>query len=594
MEEKSKKRSQKGRSILLFAISALSVLLLIILWNNIAPFLIDNDNIYLKTIASGEMTGKPEAHMYYMGIVSGSVISTFYSLTGNGIPWFGIFMCISFASLMTVILYKSLAATKKIWQAGIVYAIYILLFIGVFYRYFAKTQYTLATGFAASAALFLLFLLNEKDDRKEYLLKVLPFFFLSLWALGIRDKAFFMLIPFFGMVFVGKLIDVKNKAMLKKLFMSGAAFLLALLIGVSANRLAYSSDDWKEFREYTTASEDLFDYVGFPKYDHHKETYERMGITESSYNAITAHYNILMDSNVNKENFVELARISEAEKKALEPSFPVKFIDVLKTIVRYNLFEYQDRPLNIFVFFLYLFAIAIAIISKKYKALRDIGFIAVARMFDWIYLVWYGRFPFRVTQIIYIAEFVLLIAIILKYKMWEMKRKDKTILSPVFGIMLAGIVLITLRFGFPVMKKTYEEIKSFRTMSVCFTELEDYLQKHSENFYYFDMSHLYYMEDMFSFEEKPYENYVYMGSWMPNSPWYNDKLKEAGIEDVDEGLIENDNVYLIYQQVDFDTRDFLDHYFEEHFPGTQIETEDVFVSSNGFTYEILKPKRMSY
>ena len=50
------------------------------------------------------------------------------------------------------------------------------------------------------------------------------------------------------------------------------------------------------------------------------------------------------------------------------------------------------------------------------------------------------------------------------------------------------------------------------------------------------------------------------------------------------------SVYIIYQQVDFDTRDFLDYYFEEHFPETKIEVVDTFVSSNGFVYEILKPR----
>ena len=155
--------------------------------------------------------------------------------------------------------------------------------------------------------------------------------------------------------------------------------------------------------------------------------------------------------------------------------------------------------------------------------------------------------------------------------------------------MFACIVAVSLRFGLPVMKKNYESVKGFEKMSVCFEELEDYFDDHSENFYFFDMSHLYYMEDTLAFEKSPYENYVYMGSWMPNSPWYNNKMRAWGIDDPGESLIEKDNVYIVYQQVDFDTRDFLDYYFEEHFPGTHIEVVDTFVSSNGFVYEIQKP-----
>ena len=339
----------------------------------------------------------------------------------------------------------------------------------------------------------------------------------------------------------------------------------------------------------------MFDYEGFPDYETHKETYENMGIKQSSYEAITRHYNIIMDPEVNNENFTNLAEISRKERLEKEPAVAAGIVSVLKTIIRYNLFEYQDRPINIIVYLLYFFVLLMALISKKYKALRDIGFIIVARMFDWFYLVWNGRFPFRVTQIIYIAELVLLTAIIIKYELAfisdkKENTKKKIGINPAAVVLIVAITAAVIRFGFPVMKKNYESIKGFREMSVCFVELEDYLEDHPDNFYFFDMSHLYYMEELLSFEKKPYENYVYMGSWMPNSPWYNNKMKAWGFETPTEGLLEKDNVYIIYQQVDFDTRDFLDYYFEEHFPGTKIEVVDTFVSSNGFVYEILKPR----
>ena len=594
MNDMEIKKSNIGKKLIFLGISLISVCALIVLWNALTPFLIDNDNIYLKTVASGEMTGNPEPHMYYMGIISGFVLSILYKITGNGIPWFGIFICASFSTVMLLLLYKSLLATKRVWQSVTVYLFYMIVFCGIFYQYFAKPQYTLATGFVGGASLFLLFLLNEEEEMKKYILNALPFLIFSLWSLGIRDKAFFMLIPFFGMVFVGKLLDTKKNTF-KNLLISGLSFAFVLVFAVGINKAAYLSEDWKEFKSYTDASEQLFDYEGFPDYETHKETYENMGIKQSSYEAITRHYNIIMDPEVNNENFTNLAEISRKERLEKEPAVAAGIVSVLKTIIRYNLFEYQDRPINIIVYLLYFFVLLMAIISKKYKALRDIGFIIVARMFDWFYLVWNGRFPFRVTQIIYIAELVLLTAIIIKYELAfisdkKENTKKKIGINPAAVVLIVAITAAVIRFGFPVMKKNYESIKGFREMSVCFVELEDYLEDHPDNFYFFDMSHLYYMEELLSFEKKPYENYVYMGSWMPNSPWYNNKMKAWGFETPTEGLLEKDNVYIIYQQVDFDTRDFLDYYFEEHFPGTKIEVVDTFVSSNGFVYEILKPR----
>ena len=59
------KSQTNGRNIILFSISLILITAFVIIANKISPFLIDNDNIYLKTIASGEMTGTPESHMYF-------------------------------------------------------------------------------------------------------------------------------------------------------------------------------------------------------------------------------------------------------------------------------------------------------------------------------------------------------------------------------------------------------------------------------------------------------------------------------------------------------------------------------------------------
>ncbi len=581
MEKEEIRRKKVGRLLLAVA-SAASVLVLVILWNASSPFLIDNDNIYLKTIVSGEMTGKPEPHMYYMGILSGLFLSLLYSLTGNGIPWFGIFLCVCLGIPLMILLYQSLEKCKSIWSGMAVWATYVFTYCAFFYHYFAKTQFTMATGLVGTAALFVLALLKPKESLKDYLMQAIPFLVLTVWSMGMRDKGFFMLLPFLGMVFLGKMIGESSKKVIRNVFVLGCVFVAVMAAVYFGNRIAYGSAQWREFQEYTDASEVLFDYDGFPDYESHKELYEGMGITESSMEAITHHYNILMDGAVNRENMVALAEVAEAQRKAAQPGLAKKSVEVLGAIARRNVLDYVDRPVNLLVYLLYLIVAVLAVLEKKWMVFKDLGFLAIARMFDWFYLVWYGRYPFRVTQIIYMAELVVLIAIILSHDLWEKKK--------VFFASLAVIVLTGIRFGLPVMKGTYGSIKGFREMSVCFTELEDYLAKQKDHFYYFDMSHLYYMEDTLAFRPSAYENYVYMGSWMPNSPWYVDKMKAYGIEPdgVAEALFTNPKVYLLYQQVDFDTRDFLDDYFADHLPGTKLVVVDTFTSSNGFLYEVLK------
>ena len=291
--------------------------------------------------------------------------------------------------------------------------------------------------------------MNEKEETKKYILKAIPFLVLTIWSLGIRDKAFFMIIPFFGMVFIQKLLDAKEKDNIKRLVVCALLFSVSIAFTFGINKIAYSNSEWKEFRRYTNVSEELFDYEGFPDYDSHSAIYSSLGIEKSSYEAINNHYNIIMDPSVNGDNLMKLAALAKIERMSTEESAPKKLFNVLGTIFKYNFLEYQDRPINILVYLLYGFVFLAILVSKKYKALRDVAFILVARMFDWLYLVWNGRFPFRVTQIIYIAELVLLIAIIIRYQLWEFERKKKEdkIINPVFLTMLLFILAAAIRFG---------------------------------------------------------------------------------------------------------------------------------------------------
>ena len=103
MEKKNLKKD-----ILILLLSFVAVAVLVMLWDIFAPFQLDNDNIYLKTIISGEMTGKSEPHMLHISVISGFILSIFYTITGNGIPWFGLFLCLSMAFPMILMLYVSL------------------------------------------------------------------------------------------------------------------------------------------------------------------------------------------------------------------------------------------------------------------------------------------------------------------------------------------------------------------------------------------------------------------------------------------------------------------------------------------------------
>lgn len=594
------KSFQKHKNWILLTISAIIVFLFVFISNRISPFLIDNDNFLLKTLVSGEVTGRPEFQLYYIGIVFGSLVSSLYKLTGNGIPWFGIILMLALALVLISVMYYSVKQCQNTISAMFIWGISLLVVIAFFYRFFAETQYTIISGIVGCGAVFLFLLADSEDLRSNRLLIVLLFAF-SLLSYSLRSKGFIMLFPFLGMIFVSKFCDIlffhqteahssagKRKSLVN-LFALSLVLILSCFINFSTNLLGYSSDEWKEFDAYTDSRTVIYDYTGYPDYNENIDLYQAQGITESSYVAATSHYNLLLDQNINVDSMYSIATTAHNIRQASKLPFVAELKDLALKIIDRNLFDYTDRPINLLVFWMYFCLVIIGVLSRKYRMLLDILFIIIARMFDWIYLVYNGRYPFRVTQIIFIAELFCLIGIAINYKIWELpviSFKGK-LLRPLTALMFLGIIGISIRFGIPVVKDVKYSTVAFGDLSTSFVELEEYLEDHPNNFYYLEMSNLHYREKTLDTRIRPYENYIYMGSWVVNSPWYKHKLERHGIENPAQAIINRDDIFIIYQVTDLYSRDYLDDLFEEHYPGTVVEKVDELVTSNGFVYEFL-------
>lgn len=575
----------KKTNLITAAVICVVLAAFIIVANRIAPFLLDNDNIYLKTVASGEMTGRPEAQMYYIDYVFGIIVTFLYSLTGNAIPWFGILLVTCMGAVLFFVIYTVSSGLSQIWGRIITIVVSFLLLIFFFYRYFADLQYTIVAGILGAGASFALLFIDQEKTIKENLISLIFFGCFSLLSYSVRNNAFIMCFPFLGMAFVAKFFDASKKKN-RVIFATAMTFIGILVFSFGIHKSAYSSEEWKTFEKYTAGRTILLDYYGWPDYDLNKETYNDHGVLKSSYEAATRHYNYILDSNINAELFEDLSAIATQNHLESRGGFIDKVIDTVKTIIRRNFFDYDDRPLNVLVYFLYLFTLVLAIAGKKIKALRDILFLIVARSFDWFYLVYEGRYPFRVTQIIYICELFWLLYIVFYRKLLEFDRKSFSIAAS--SALVVMITVLSIRFGLPISRNVKERALAFDDLSVSFRELENYFEDHSDNFYFFDMSNLHYMERALDFRKRPYENYVYMGSWMVSSPWYDNKLKEKGISNPATALMERDDLFIVYQVTDGYSRDFLDDFYSEHYPGSRIEKADELISSNGFVYEILK------
>ncbi len=580
----------------LAGICAIVILFLFFYYHRLSPFIYaTNDDLFFKTIVSGEVTGSPEPRLWYIGYPAGLLIASLYRLF-PAMPWYGLFLCFSFGLTMFVVLYRMLKPEKS-WPVRLVTLALFLLFSYAFlFLHIAELQFTTVTGMVGAGALFLFVLADPADPLPETLKNYGGFYLLSACALSIRDKGFFMLLPFVGMLGIGKCISLGKSVRRKNLFAAGLLFLGLLAVIFLINKAAYGRDDWKIYSDYSKSSDTIYDYTGYPDYDEYAEVYHELGLTRSSYEAASHHYNVLLEPNINKQTMNTLEEIASVSLSTSFSGLPGKIREMAAFFLDRHL-SYTDRPLNLLVYCCYLLFFLCALFAGKKSALRDIIFTGIARMVIWIYLIYYGRLPSRVSQAVYLAELAILLAIAFKNKLWGRENPDAlTSRRTKFcrALWMAGICFLTviaIRFGFPKARAAASEAQSRLRFSQAFVELKAYFSAHPDAFYYLDMNSFgSFTEDALEYGENQYGNYIFMGSWVTHSPWYTAKFERQQIpeEKAAAALYDNPNVYAVFMDTPETGYEYLQDFYAENYPGVSLETLDTVNTSNDITFFILK------
>uniref|UniRef100_UPI00405730AD hypothetical protein n=1 Tax=Acetatifactor sp. TaxID=1872090 RepID=UPI00405730AD len=560
---------------------------LFICFHEKAPFIYaTNDDLFLKSIASGEVTGTPEARLLHIGYPVGVFLKMLYSILPE-LPWYGLFLCVSFGVTMYVVLCHMLKCAKNIITALVLVLVFVSGAYAFLFMHVAEIQYTTVTAMTGAGAIFMFAITPVEEAFGTYLKKSSVFLLLAMWAYSIRSKAFLMLLPFVVFVFIGKYMDSDTDKTVwrmnekrKNLCYVMGILIVCLFCVWSVNSVAYSSKQWKDFVAYNSARESIYDYAGYPDYEVYYDVYQKLEISESSYHAASTRYGILLDENIDVESMQTLAGIVKDETALSLNHFMPKLKNMIYSFYQRHI-SYTDRPLNLLVYTLYTFFLIMAVLAKKKAAIRDIGFVFVARMMIWSYLVYISRMPSRVTQGIYLAELVSLLAIAWNRKLWE-----KKILWYISSI---GLVFLMFRFGIPKAEAVAYEVSSRLNFSKSFEEIKVYFAEHPDNLYYLDMnSFSSFTEEIFKTGQSECDNYMLMGSWLPKSPWYDEKLERAGIKDVGESVLNNENVYVVFMNTDATDSKYLIDFYAENYPGAVLEKIEEIEGSNNIVFEIWK------
>ncbi len=617
---------------ILAGISILSAIGLLVFFRFLSPFVFEtNDDLFLRMIASGEMSGTPEAHLHFISYPAGLLLSLLYRLFPS-LPWYGLFLCSPFLLTETFVLSFLLRQIRSPAARFLAVALFGIVSCAFLFPHLASLQFTTSAGIAAAGALFLFSVSSPAVSFRETLKNHAGFFLLAACAFCIRDQVLYMSFPFIGVIWLSKYLDArklpdslsKSKKIIsenrclflplprqnsrqKNLLKLALMFFSMLTSFLLIEKLAYRDSGWSSFRAYSAARASVYDYEGYPDYDAFESVYQELGISRSSYEGAAHRYSLLLDPAINRHSMEVLKSISSQDRGISLRQLQEKLSDMAEFFVERHLSD-ADRPLNLLVYRCYLSFVICSLLSRKWRAFRDILFLCSARMAVWSYLIYHGRVPIRVSQTVYLAELAVLFAVALGYRLWlpdvspqskETARDPRdpgqdrhlwqNICCSVWSLSLLFLLFTCLRSGVPNAKKTAEESIARLQFSESFVHMKEYFSDRPDCFYYLDTnSFAYFTEDALEPVATEDSNYLFMGGWAAKSPWYDKKLKRAGILDPAAALYEDPSVYAVFMDTDGTDYGYLEDFYAENYPSVSLRITETIDAGGGISFLILK------
>ncbi|WP_412850306.1 hypothetical protein ACL0VS_10815 [Chryseobacterium sp. PMSZPI] len=220
-----------------------------------------NDDIWLRSMASGYFTGKPDFHLVYENNIIGYILSPLYNSFQN-IEWYALFMIL----MLIISFFSNLYCIIK-FEEGI--KRFILSLFNILLLYFlSRLQFSYGAGFLAISAIITQYY-GYKNNKKGLLI-----FSILLMALSsaIRFEMFLFTYFTFFVVFIFNIKKFKNY----KVVYVGVFLTLALKL---FHNYQYSSDKkWNDYYEFNKARQSI---IANSNIDYgNKKINEKFGLTD--------------------------------------------------------------------------------------------------------------------------------------------------------------------------------------------------------------------------------------------------------------------------------------------------------------------------
>ena len=554
-----------------------------------------NDDVFIRAITSGAYTGTPEAHNIQMLYPIGFVLSLLYRIAG-GVEWYALFLTAAQYLCVGIILYESLQylqLTAPMHKARriVTFVIILALLMTLLITHLVMLQYTMTCAILSGTAAFLFMTTHRKSG---FITGVV----LILIAFAVRSEMLLLTLPMTVLPLCYRMLlshDAKEttekQTPLKFLMIIAAVLALGIAALFGWHNAAYGSAEWKEFNRLFDNRTELYDFHAIPAYPEDATFFETHDMEEAEAYLLT-NYNYGLSEKVDADLLGEVAAYA-ADKEAADGADNGRFLKALsgyayriKHVAFPESYAYPqtDAPWNLLaiilylgVFLLYMMPEApeededgyVALISvSRFKAIfPELLLLFVIRTGLWMYLLYRGRDPVRVTHGLYFVEIMILFGFLLRRihiflgievaeatmaKMPKTERKrgpdgkklpvsyddivkqkrwnwDSVSKVKSFRMAMAFLlIMITISFLSMGIVLTGTETAERDRINAPFNELFTSIKADKEHVYLMDVySIVPYSEKAFAKDTQRFANYDLMGGWMCKSPAQNDKALHA-------------------------------------------------------------------
>ncbi len=534
------------------------------------PFIYDiNDDVAMRNVAAGVITGSPDAHLLHIKYLLGLWISGLYRLL-PGFDWYGLTLIGVVLLSFALCLYRGLHAQKgKIWK--VIYTLIVLLLMTALgTQHVSAFQWTTAAGIAGAAGIFLFYTAGS-GPKWQICMEEGIAVFLILLSLLIRDDVFLITVPAAALCFLWKYAakeewrcgKVTLPFRLHHLFVP-AALAAGVVVILAVEAFAYRSPEWKTFRKYNTDREAIMDYYGLQNYETDPTIYDALDITPEEAENLQ-RYSLYLAEGLYPD---KMAALAQHEKEVYAAEHPLKErLSTAYTEIYQHFTKDTYHPANLIA--LAVIALVLAVAAMKNRRELGLGLSFLVLWFGyWGYLGYRDRLLERVGFVLYLMAIFLFLAI--RYRIQVLGESDDGMdrqadraekIRPGTIVLTFGILcILTL-----TATNTWRNVKDYNTgrrdYNLEFLDVNRYMAEHPDNVYFMTTFSIETYTDNFTVKRNfAFSNLLSVGGWHTFSPLENEKCAKLGITDPKTDIVEKDNVYVISLE-NVNLR-YMDRYFE--------------------------------